>query len=52
MKKKFKFVRPTLKIGQAILLHSNLLHGGSRNFGKKTRVSLDVRILNLKRFSN
>ena len=50
--KKFKFVRPTLKIGQAILLHSNLLHGGSRNFGKKTRVSLDVRILNLKRFLN
>ena len=48
--KKFKFTRLNLKPGQAIIFHPNLLHGGSNNFGSSTRVSLDTRILNLKRF--
>jgi len=44
--KKFKFLRPRLKKGQAILFHPNLLHGGSFNKGKKTRASIDIRVLN------
>jgi ectoine hydroxylase-related dioxygenase (phytanoyl-CoA dioxygenase family) len=48
--KKFKFIRPNLKLGQALLLHPNLLHGSSSNIGSFSRVSLDTRILNLKRF--
>ena len=48
--KKFKFIRPNLKLGQALLLHSNLLHGSSVNNGTLSRVSLDTRILNMKRF--
>lgn len=49
--KKFKFLRLSLKQGQALLLHPNLLHGGSYNTGKNTRVSLDIRFLNLKNFT-
>lgn len=48
--KKFKFIRLNYKIGQAMLFHPNLLHGGSENRGTLTRISLDTRILNLKRF--
>ena len=44
--KKFKFFRPRLKSGQAIIFHPNLLHGRSSNFGNKTRVSIDLRIFN------
>jgi hypothetical protein len=44
--KKFKFIRPNLKIGESIIFHPNLLHGGSLNFGKKTRISIDFRIYN------
>ena len=47
--KKFKYIRPRLKKGQAIIFHPNLLHGGSYNRGKDTRVSLDLRIFNNKR---
>ena len=46
--KKFKFQRLNLKPGQAILFHSNLLHGGSDNGDKISRVSLEVRLYNLK----
>ena len=45
---KFKFIRPNLKIGEAIIFHPNLLHGGSLNLGQKTRISLDLRIYNQK----
>ena len=48
--KKFKFIRLTYKVGEAMIFHPNLLHGGSINRGSVTRVSLDTRILNLKRF--
>jgi len=48
--KKFKFIRLAYKTGQAMMFHPNLLHGGSDNHGSVTRVSLDTRILNLKRF--
>tara|TARA_Y100000590_G_scaffold428413_1_gene539680 strand:- start:39 stop:824 length:786 start_codon:yes stop_codon:yes gene_type:complete len=47
---KFKFTRLNFKPGEAIMFHPNLLHGGSNNYGSITRVSLDTRILNLKRF--
>ena len=49
--KKFKFIRLAYKTGQAMIFHPNLLHGGSDNHGSVTRVSLDTRILNLKRFN-
>jgi len=49
--KKFKFIRLAYKVGEAMIFHPNLLHGGSINRGSVTRVSLDTRILNLKRFS-
>lgn len=45
---KFFFKRLNLKKGQSILFHPNLLHGGSINLGKKTRVSMDFRIYNSK----
>ena len=44
--KSFKFIRPQLKIGQAIIFHPNLLHGGSYNLGSKTRFSLEIRYYN------
>ena len=44
--KKFKFIRPNLKIGEAIIFHPNLLHGNSYNFGNKTRFSLEARLYN------
>jgi hypothetical protein len=47
---KFNFIRLNFKPGETMIFHPNLLHGGSQNTGTKTRVSLDVRILNLKRF--
>ncbi len=43
-----KFFRPTLKKGQVIIFHPNLLHGNSFNNGKKTRFSLEIRIYNKK----
>jgi ectoine hydroxylase-related dioxygenase (phytanoyl-CoA dioxygenase family) len=45
---RFYFKRLNLKKGQSILFHPNLLHGGSVNLGKKTRVSMDFRIYNSK----
>ena len=49
--KSFKFVRPSLKKGQAIIFHSNLLHGESYNEGKKTRFSLEIRYYNKKKIN-
>jgi ectoine hydroxylase-related dioxygenase (phytanoyl-CoA dioxygenase family) len=46
--KRFYFKRFDLRKGQSILFHPNLLHGGSKNLGKKTRVSMDFRIYNSK----
>tara|TARA_B100000029_G_C17455321_1_gene916501 strand:- start:424 stop:1245 length:822 start_codon:yes stop_codon:yes gene_type:complete len=46
--KQFNYVRPRLKKGQAIIFHPNTLHGGSTNFGQKTRVSVEVRFRNNK----
>jgi ectoine hydroxylase-related dioxygenase (phytanoyl-CoA dioxygenase family) len=45
---KFSFKRINLRKGQSILFHPNLLHGGSINLGKNTRVSMDFRIYNSK----
>ncbi len=45
---KFFFHRPRLKKGQVIFFHPNLIHGESFNFGKQTRVSIDLRIFNEK----
>tara|TARA_B100000287_G_C20634148_1_gene781018 strand:+ start:132 stop:908 length:777 start_codon:yes stop_codon:yes gene_type:complete len=49
--KKFSFIRPNLKIGQAIIFHPNLLHGNSFNLGNKTRFSLEARLYNKKNMS-
>ena len=47
--KKFKYFRPRLKKGEAIIFHPNLLHGASYNLGKNTRVSIDLRVFNSRR---
>lgn len=44
--KKFKFIRPRLKIGQAILFHPFLLHGSSFNYGMNSRLSIEIRLYN------
>ena len=46
--KKFRFKRIDIKIGEVLILHPNLLHGGSKNLSKKTRISFDFRIFNKK----
>lgn len=48
---KFEYVRPKLRKGQAIVFHPNLLHGGSRNLGKTTRVSVEIRLRDARVFS-
>lgn len=48
--KKYKFKRLEMKPGEVIFFHPNLIHGGSKNLGKFTRVSLDVRLINLFQF--
>lgn len=45
---KYKSLRLNLKKGHSILLHPNLLHGGSLNHTSLTRVSMDFRVFNLK----
>ena len=47
---KFNFIRLNFKPGEVMIFHPNLLHGGSQNTGTKTRVSLDVRVINLNKF--
>jgi len=49
--KKFNYVRPNLKLGQAIIFHPNLIHGGSINEGNYTRISIEVRIFNKKKYN-
>ena len=49
--KKYKSFRPILKPGQGILFHPNLMHGGSLNKGIKSRISIDLRLLNTKKHS-
>ena len=44
--RKYKYIRPQLRLGEAIIFHPNLIHGGSLNLGKKTRVSIDFRLFN------
>tara|TARA_B110000495_G_C22856730_1_gene499571 strand:- start:49 stop:792 length:744 start_codon:yes stop_codon:yes gene_type:complete len=48
--KKFKGFRPNLKMGQAIIFNSNLLHGNSFNLGNLSRFSIELRICNNKSF--
>ncbi len=50
--KKYNPIRINLKKGHSILLHPNLLHGGSLNYTNSTRVSMDFRIFNLKKKIN
>ena len=49
--KKFNFIRPKLKIGQALIHHPNLIHGGNVNLGKHTRISIEVRFFDKKKFN-
>ena len=48
---KFNSIRPNLKPGQAIIFHPNLIHGGSKNDGSHTRISIEVRLFNKKKFN-
>ena len=49
--KKFNFIRPNLKLGEALIHHPNLVHGGSINYGNGTRISLEIRIFDKKKFN-
>ncbi len=46
---KFKFKRIEMKKGQSLLFDGNLIHGGSENLGKNTRISLDFRLYNIEK---
>ena len=46
----YKFIRPRMKKGQAIVFHPNLLHGGSKCIGRFTRISIELRILRIDKF--
>ena len=41
--KKFKIVRPLLKLGQGIAFDGNLMHGGAFNTLEATRISIEIR---------
>ena len=43
-----QFKRFNLSKGQCILFDGNLIHGGTNNRGKKTRVNLEFRLYNNK----
>ena len=49
--RKFESIRPQLRPGQAIIFHPNLIHGGSKNDGVNTRISIEVRLFNKKKFN-
>ena len=49
--KNFFFIRPNLKIGEVIVHHPNLIHGGKPNIGRMTRTSIEIRLFNAKTFS-
>jgi ectoine hydroxylase-related dioxygenase (phytanoyl-CoA dioxygenase family) len=42
--RRFEYVRPDMRRGQAIILNCNTLHGASHNLGNCTRVSVEVRL--------
>lgn len=44
--KKFQFKRFDLRKGQAILFDGNLIHGGTKNLGTKSRANLEFRLYN------
>ena len=48
---KFQFVRPRLSQGQAIIHHPNVIHSGGMNIGKKTRISIEIRLFDKKKFN-
>jgi len=48
--KNFIFTRPKLKVGEAIIHHPNIIHGGSLNKGKFTRVSIEIRLFNISKY--
>ncbi len=48
--KNFKFTRPILKPGYGIIHHPNILHGDSQNTGRHTRISIEIRIFNTKKY--
>ena len=47
---KFNFVRPRLNKGQVIIHHPNVIHSGGLNIGTKTRVSIEIRLFDQKKF--
>lgn len=47
---KFRFVRTQMKKGEVTIHHPNILHGGSRNRGTQTRVSVEIRLFSAKNF--
>lgn len=49
---KFRFIRPKMKKGEVLVIHPNLLHGGSENLGINSRVSLDIRAINSLKIKN
>ena len=49
--KKFKEKRFSLGKGDAVIFDQNLIHGGAINNGNKTRLSIEIRIFNKKRFN-
>tara|TARA_Y100000590_G_scaffold470704_1_gene668024 strand:+ start:1590 stop:2417 length:828 start_codon:yes stop_codon:yes gene_type:complete len=48
---KFKFKRFDMKKGEAILFDVNLIHGGTENFGRHSRVNLEFRLYNQKKIA-
>tara|TARA_B100000579_G_C22847086_1_gene865044 strand:+ start:1308 stop:2051 length:744 start_codon:yes stop_codon:yes gene_type:complete len=49
--KKFKEKRFSLRKGDALIFDQNLIHGGAINNGNKTRLSIEIRIFNKKKFN-
>jgi hypothetical protein len=48
--KNFKFTRPIVRIGNGVIHHPNILHGNGVNLGNMNRVSIEIRIFNLKKY--
>lgn len=48
---KFEERRFSLSKGDAVIFDQNLIHGGAINNGKKTRLSIEIRIFNKKKFN-
>ena len=43
-------MRPRLNKGQVIIHHPNVIHSGGLNIGTKTRVSIEIRLFDQKKF--